>query len=172
MRFRKIKVPLSENSQLFSKLTGFRIITYFLFAGILFIAGLVAGRNAGNQIIGSIIKGGNTSIILYRLPFEYFYTSNLLSSQSELIRLQGYYSMLDSRKIDTDFLIQRYYNETGINKPTIIWLLGFSKDHDKVISFISDELPKADSRLKQEMLKTLERFDKQFNSNFSGPEKK
>ncbi len=106
--------------------------------------------------------------MLYRPPFEFIHTANLLSSYDELKRLEGYYSLLDNNAIDEDSLIARYKDETVFIKPTIIWLLGYSGNKNKVLGFLSEEYNKTDQRVKSEILKTMRRLDEDFYIKFSG----
>jgi hypothetical protein len=143
-------------------------IIFFLF--ILSI-GYTLGRVAGNHIVSGLLEGKRFVLLLYRPPFEYLKTANLLYSSNELERLEGYYSLLDNKIIDSDLLIERYKQESELVRPVIIWLLGYSGDKDAVLKFVSDEYTNADARLKKEILKTMKRLDEVYFKNFASSKK-
>ena len=67
------------------------------------------GNLLGMHLIKDYITGSGASLFLFSRPgSQYIHTAGLLNSNSELKRLTGYYSLLDNRKIDVDFLIERY----------------------------------------------------------------
>lgn len=117
-------------------------------------------------IITGTVTGSRTSLFLYRLPVDYIYSANLLSSENELKRIEGYYSLLDYKILNTDFLIERYKRESYLIKPLIIWLLGYSDNKDKIMEFLSEEYKGAAERIKKEILKTMKKKDPDYYNNF------
>jgi hypothetical protein len=147
-----------------------KLYIVFVFLLILFI-GYTLGRIAGTHIVSGFLKGKRFILLFYRPPFEYLKTANLLYSSDELVRLEGYYSLLDNKIIDKDLLIERYKQESELIKPVIIWLIGYSRDKDAVLKFISEEYAKADQRVKNEILKTMKRLDEEYFKNFTASPK-
>ncbi len=132
-----------------------KIFLIFIIAAI----GLLSGHAAGKRLVSGLFSGKRQAFFLYKIPADYFKTLNLLNSDNELNRLEGYYSLLDNNIIDADFLIKRYKSETDFLKPVIVWLLGFSKDKDMVLKFLNEEYEKSGKRLKQEISRTMKRFE-------------
>ncbi|MBN2400949.1 MAG: hypothetical protein JXN64_00975 [Spirochaetes bacterium] len=146
------------------------LITILVFFMLLF-TGYVIGRTAGTQIVKGLLKGERYVLMPYRLPFEYLYTANLLYSNDELRRLEGYYSLLDNRIIDPDLLIERFKQESDLIKPVIIWLLGYSEDKDDALNFLSDEYAGSEQRIKKEILRTMKRLDESYFLDFTASHK-
>ncbi len=132
------------------------------------IAGFTLGNSFGDYLIRKLITGNRESVfLLYRPALEYIYTARLLNSNNEFKRLAGYYSLIDNRKIDDDFLIERYNKESGIiMKRSIIWLLGHSENSGRVLEFLSGEYKAKSKRLKREILRAMKRLDKDFFNKF------
>ncbi len=147
-----------------------RLYIIFVFLVILFF-GYALGRTAGTHIVAGLFKGERYILLLYRPPFEYLKTANLLYSSDELKRLEGYYSLLDNKLIDPDLLIERYKQESEFIKPVIIWLLGYSNDKEAVLKFMSGEYANTDQRVKKEILKTMKRLDETYFKNFAASQK-
>jgi hypothetical protein len=154
----------------FKNLKNERLNIIFVFLVILFF-GYALGRTAGTHIVAGLFKGERYILLLYRPPFEYLKTANLLYSSDELKRLEGYYSLLDNKLIDPDLLIERYKQESEFIKPVIIWLLGYSNDKEAVLKFMSGEYTNADQRVKKEILKTMKRLDEIYLKNFAAFQK-
>ena len=72
---------------------------FFLFLVIL-VTGYFIGSRMGIFIVSSAISGNKSIFFLYKLPLDYIITTDLLSSESELKRIEGYYSLLDNNIID------------------------------------------------------------------------
>ncbi len=144
------------------------IIIFFL---LILTVGYALGRVTGNRIVSGLLEGKRFVLLFYQPPFEYLKTANQLYSSDELERLEGYYSLLDNKIIDTDLLIERYKQESELIKPLIIWLLGYSGEKEAVLRFISEEYASGDLRVKNEILKTMKRLDEVYLKNFSSSKK-
>ncbi|MFH0975648.1 MAG: hypothetical protein V1874_07675 [Spirochaetota bacterium] len=149
-----------------NKITKQRLIAALVFIFIL-VSGFGIGRIIGSQIITGIFKGSRTALLFYRPPFKYIYTAKLLYSSDELLRLEGYYSLLDNNLIDTDLLIERYGKESDFIKPVIIWIFGYSSDKSDVLKFISEEYKTSDKRIKAEIIRTMKRIDEDYYIKFA-----
>jgi hypothetical protein len=149
-----------------NKLTKQRLIIALVFIFIL-VSGFGIGRIIGTHIITGIFKGSRTALLFYRPPFKYIYTAKLLYNSDELIRLEGYYSLLDNNLIDTDLLIERYRKESDFIKPVIIWILGYSSDKSEVLKFLSEDFKTADKRIKAEIIRTMIRLDEDYYIKFA-----
>lgn len=143
------------------------IIKSTVFLLMILLSGYAIGQTIGIKIIKGIIKGDRSAFLLYKLPFEYIKTANLLSSPDELDRLEGYYSLLDNKLNDDELLIERFREESSLVKSTIVWLLGYSGNKDKTLEFLSQEYSSANQRVKREILKTMKRLDETFLKSFA-----
>lgn len=143
-----------------------KILKLFFMFSVILIAGYFLGIKAGRFIVTGAVTGSRYIFFLYKLPFDYIVTANLLSSEDELKRAEGYYALLDNNMIDPDFLMQRYKKESGFIKPLIIWLIGYSQDKNTALEFLSEEYAGADQRIKKEILKTMKRMDESFYDDF------
>jgi len=143
-------------------------VKILLFALSLSIIGYCFGNHLGSHIITRLISGENSFLLaLYKPAFEYINTINLLESNNELKRLTGYYSLLDNKKIDVDFLIDKYKREELIYiKRSIIWLLGYSNKKRKAINFLSEIYKDASLRVKLEVLRSIKRIDRESFNKF------
>jgi len=139
-----------------------------LLAIFLLLLGYVSGSAIGNIFITQFITGkSNKILLLYRPAYEYKYILNLLNNSNEYKRLAGYYSLLENRRIDSDFLIERYKREEKrYIKRSIIWLLGYSKNKKDVIEYISNIYPYSPGKIKKEILRTMKRLNLQYFNNF------
>ena len=124
--------------------------------------GYFIGDVCGNLLIKRFVTDMNPFIyLLYRPAYEYIYTIKALASKNALERLNGYYSLLETKKIDEDFLIERYkMEETLLLKRSILFILGFSKNKDIVSAFLSKIYKDSPWRIKMEILRTIKRLDR------------
>ncbi|MCP4138007.1 MAG: hypothetical protein GY754_43995 [bacterium] len=141
------------------------IIIFFMVSSLF---GYFYGRVTGSLIIKSFLTSSRRlSLILYRPATEFYTMRKLLRSENELERLSGYYALLDNNMIDEDYLLELYTLEPSIVvKRTIIWILGFSDDFDSVKKSYSKIYAKADPLIKNEILRTLRRNDKEYYQKF------
>jgi len=140
-----------------------------LVSGILLsamLAGLCGGRFLGHVMLQQLVlQQSSLSIFIVRPVAEYRYVMNLLSSESELDRLAGYYSLSAYGIVDNRFLEERFKREGAeYIKRTIIWLI--SKDMQKRNIHFFNEIYKTASRnIKEQILKAIYRYDdSEFNS--------
>lgn len=112
-------------------------------------------------MIVHFLSGENSLLfLLYQPAFENISKIRLLGSNNEYKRLVGYHSLIENRRIDVDFLIDRYTSEESIYlRRSIIWLMGYSKDEKSIYNFLSDIYEEAPWRNKLEVLRTMKRLD-------------
>lgn len=104
---------------------------------LLAIAGLAAGKVAGDYILSSALRGNITFLTFVFSPSQSFIdTYSLLNNNSDYKRLTGYYAYNESGKIDLDFLFERYKSEDSeIVKKTIIWIAEENSGKEKLVDF-------------------------------------
>ena len=159
-----MKITLLKNTlKPFFSRTGKLILSLSLLVAL----GLAAGITTGNHMIKGLISKGSLSLfLLYRPSSKYIETARLLRSNSETERLTGYYSLLENKKMDSDFLIKRYKKESLFIKRSIIWLLGFSGDKN-ISGFLAKEYIGATVNIKKEILRSIKKIDASFFDQFS-----
>ena len=128
---------------------------------ILIVLGYSIGILFGSHLISRLIRGENSFLfLLYQPAYIYINTVSLLESNNDLKRLTGLYSLLESKKIDVDFLINRYKREESIYiKRTIIYLLGYAQMKKSLKKFLSQIYTDSPWRIKLEILRTIKRID-------------
>lgn len=136
------------------------MVTALVFLAV-FSAGYFLGKGAGAGLMSSLLTGGGRLVLLLYMPSaRYLETIGYLDSGNELTRLAGYYSLLDNKKLDADFIIDRYREEKSVFvKRTLVWLMGFAADDGKIFDVFVDTYGSADGSVKREMIRTLKRKD-------------
>lgn len=128
---------------------------------LLLALGFAMGKEAGNLLVTRFLAGKGASLfLLYRPAYEYMYVISLLGSDDGLKRIAGYYSLLENRKVDAEFLAERYRKEDlPFIKSAIVWILGQGGDITEAEKFFSEIYPSASHEIRVEMLKALKRRD-------------
>jgi len=124
------------------------------------IVGLFGGRLLGHVMLQQLVlQKSYLSIFIVRPVAEYRYVMSLLSSESELDRLAGYYSLSAYGIVDNRFLEERFKREgSEYIKRTIIWLI--SKDMQKRNIHFFNEIYKTSSRnIQKQILKSIYKYD-------------
>ncbi len=125
------------------------------------LLGIGGGLLAGRSLITGYLESGNPlAFLLYRPSFYYIETLQFLNSPSELRRAAGYYSLLDSDRIDIPYLLERYRREEShYMKRILVWLMGFSPQQRKAIDAFSQIFQEAPQAVKMEILRSISRID-------------
>ncbi len=133
-----------------------------------FMGGYYSGRYTGSYGVQKLVSGGEGFFfLLFRPAHQFFHTYSMLNSNSEVIRLSGYYSLLDNNIIDEDFLIERYRDEGSIPvKRTIIWLMGFSDDFVKILEYFNTIYDESHREVRREILRIIKRRDPVYYKEF------
>ncbi|MFW5770756.1 MAG: hypothetical protein ACOCX9_04915 [Spirochaetota bacterium] len=129
------------------------------------LAGLCGGRLLGNVMLQQLVlQQSSLSIFIVRPVAEYRYVMNLLSSENELDRLAGYYSLSTYGMVDNRFLEERFKREgSEYIKRTIIWLIS-NKMEKRNIHFFSEIFKTTSRTVKEQILESIYRYDKnEFN---------
>jgi hypothetical protein len=110
--------------------------TWILFP-VLIITGIIMGRFIGNRFVASMVLKNSTLPLLFTRPVNQFYDMYvLMNSGNPYSRLSGYYSLIDNKMINNEFLMERYQKEENFAiKRTILWILSFSNDSQGVLKF-------------------------------------
>jgi hypothetical protein len=129
---------------------------FFFLAGISYFL----GSNIGYSLIENAMTERITALFILYKPAQSFQGAyRHLNSENELIRLSGYYFLLENQMINDDFLIERYAAETNeVNKRTLIWLLGYSSNQKAVIAFYNTIFQNSSLRIQKEILRSVQRF--------------
>lgn len=120
------------------------------------LLGFFGGRLLGHVMLQQLVlQQSYLSIFIVRPVAEYRYVMSLLSSESELDRLAGYYSLSAYGMVDNRFLEERFKREgSEYIKRTIIWLI--SKDMEKRNIHFFNEIYKSSSRnIQKQILKAI-----------------
>ncbi len=127
---------------------------------LIFALGYQLGSILGGAMIKKMLLHQQRYFFIYPPAQAYLTLYNRLNGKDELVRLSGYYALLDHRKIDTAFLFERYKREhTLFIKRTIIWVLGFSNRHREVIRFFTTIYEDAPLEIQDEILRSVRRLD-------------
>ncbi len=148
-----------------------KLITALFFILLLipaFMGGYYWGRYTGSYGVQKLVSGGEGLLfLLFRPAHQFFHTYSMLNSNSEVIRLSGYYSLLDNNIIDEDFLMERYRDEGSIPvKRTIIWLMGFSDDFEKIKGYFNTTYNESHTEVKREILRIIRRRNPDYYKKF------
>ncbi len=136
---------------------------------ILIVIGYKAGNFIGAKYISEFYSNGSRSLFsLYRPANEYFKIYGSLNSINAYERLTGYYSLLDNKIIDEEFLFDRYKREElSTAKLTIVWILSFSKNIKKVEDIYGAIYAGSNYAIKKEILRALFRMDRSAFNDFA-----
>jgi hypothetical protein len=134
---------------------------------VLILMGFMAGRVIGKGLISNLILKDRMFPLLLSRPIDQFYGMHiLLNSANPYSRLSGYYSLIDNKMINNEFLIDRYKNEDDfVIKRTILWILSYSEDSRGVLKFFSSIYDKSDI-ITKDMLAYMRHIDKGYYAKF------
>jgi len=124
------------------------------------LGGLV-GTATGNILITRLLtRGMRLGLLFYKPAFHFFVTGRLLDSPDEMRRLEGYYSLLDSGRVEVPYLIERYRLESSTYvKRTIVWIMGYAEDRDEAFDGLSSLYRDAVPEVKKEAMRSLNRIN-------------
>jgi len=155
----KAAMRIFERYKLYLYFTAVVAVSLFLGLG----SGIFIGKGLMRQ---SLAQGGH-SILLFRPAYDYFMTYGLINSNNEMKRLTGYYTLLESRYYNEDFLIDRYKKENSpVIKRTIVWILGFSGEKEKVITFYNGVYKESSRPIQRQIQEAYSRIDPSGYSDF------
>jgi hypothetical protein len=143
------------------------LILILLVCVLLFI-GYLIGDLLGTHMTQALVTHEKPYLLLlYRPAHEYIFLYDKLNDTNELNRLSGYYSLLEYKKIDNKFLMDRYRREKSLYiKRSIIWILGFSEDRSGAIDFFSSIYKSAPLEIQLEILRSIKRMDRSVLNQF------
>jgi len=138
--------------------------TVFIFPLIcllLLSTGYFFGRLTGINLVKSVIIDGSIAPLVFsnqvRKSIEII---RLLNSKDELERLTGYYSLLDNKIVDENYLLERFQMEKSYPiKRSILWIMSFSDNFDEVTEIYGSIFKGAPVGIKKEILMSLKRVD-------------
>ena len=132
------------------------------------LAGFLVGRGIGNRFMeGILFKESRFPLLLSRPVYQFYDIYTLINSNNPFSRLSGYYSLVDAKMIDLDFIKERYaQEELPVVKETLLWVLGFSKDRSAVLNYYASIYDAGDDDMKREILALMERLDPAFQVEF------
>jgi hypothetical protein len=134
---------------------------------VLILMGFIAGRFVGKGLVTNLILKDSMFPLLLSRPVNQFYDMYILiNSRNPYTRLSGYYSLIDNKMINNQFLMERYQNEENyVIKRTILWILSFSEDSDSVLKFYSSIFDKNDILLR-DILVFMKHVNREYYTKF------
>jgi len=134
---------------------------------VLLVFGYWSGRFIGNRFLLNLISSDSLFPLLISRPVDQFYEiALLLNSRNPYSRLSGYYSLLDNKMINTQFLMERFQKEENYTiKRSILWILSFSDDTGDVLRFYSSIFSRNDPLMK-DILVLMKRIDRDYFMKF------
>ena len=134
---------------------------------VLILVGFIAGRFVGRGLVTSLILKNSMFPLLLSRPVNQFYDMYLLiNSANPYSRLSGYYSLVDNKMINNQFLMERFQKEENyVIKRTILWILSFSEDTDSVLKFYSSIFDTNDI-LSKDILVCMKRVNREYYTKF------
>ena len=134
---------------------------------VLILMGFIMGRFFGKGFVTNLILKDSMFPLLLSRPVNQFYDMYILiNSRNPYSRLSGYYSLIDNKMINNQFLMERYQNEENyVTKRTILWILSFSEDSDSVLKFYASIFDKNDI-LWRDVLVFMMRVNREYYTKF------
>ncbi len=134
------------------------------YGAILLVAvflGYAAGRGLGSRLVERVVIGESRFPLLLAKPVGQFIDIyRLLNSDNPFSRLSGYYSLVDNRMIDEDFIIERFRAERlDVTRTTLLWILSFSRDADRVMDFYESIYSDSDVAIQAEIRRHMQRVN-------------
>ncbi|MFC1670027.1 hypothetical protein ACFL20_06500 [Spirochaetota bacterium] len=135
---------------------------------IILLIGYIAGKFAGSHIVsGLLVNKNRVAFLLYRPAKQYFEVYRLINSENELKRLSGYYSLLDNKIVDVNFLSERYFKEnSSYVKRTIIWILGRADDFGEVMKIYKKIYKGGDKSTRRDIIESVKRRGEKYHGEF------
>ncbi len=146
-----------------------KIIAVSLGAGIAaLLIGYYGGRLLGNRFVEDIVLQQSRFPLLLSRPVSQFYDMyTLINSNNPYSRLSGYYSLVDNKMINEQFLMERFSREQNeALKGAILWILGNSSDKDGVVRFYASVYEGSSDTIKRRLLGLMKRMDNEYYMNF------
>ena len=145
-----------------------RMIIFSVILIIISLMGYWSGKTAGTGMLSGFVGNKRINAVLfYRPASQYYEIYRLLNSGSDLDRMAGYYALIDNNIIDEDFLMERYSLENiDTVKRTIVWVMGFSKDREKIRNFFDARFSGSAIAIKGEIIRSLKRLDMRYLDEF------
>ncbi len=132
------------------------------------LSGYAVGYSINTFLFSRFLGGGSGLMyLIYQPTFEHVYVRNRLYSDNDLIRLSAYYALFDYGRIDESLFMKRYAEESApYIRRTLIWMLGYSANSQKVLHFFEKEFRASSQDMQVEMLKSLKRSDSRLLDEF------
>jgi hypothetical protein len=133
-----------------------------------FLMGLFGGRILGNRFVQDIVFQQARFPLLLSRPVSQFYDIyTLINSNNPYSRLSGYYSLVDNKMINEQFLMERFRREQNdALRGSILWILGNSSDRDGIVRFYASVYEESSDTIKKRILGLMERTDIDYYMKF------
>jgi hypothetical protein len=136
--------------------------------GVAITGGFFMGRSAGDRLVrGVLLRESKLPLLLSRPVYQFYDIYTLLNSGNPFSRLSGYYSLVDAKMIDIEFIRERYDREqVPVIRRTLLWVLGFSRDRAAALKFYASRYDTGDEETKKDILAMMKRLDPAFYGKF------
>jgi hypothetical protein len=133
-----------------------------------FLLGYCAGRLLGNRFVEDIVlKQGRLPLLLSRPVNQFYDIYTLINSNNPFSRLSGYYSLVDNKMINEQFLMERFPREQNeALSGSILWILSYSDDTDAVVTFYASVYNNSSDQIKKRILSLMRRVNKDYYMKF------
>ena len=132
------------------------------------LIGYAAGRMLGNRFVEDVVLQKARFPLLLSRPVSQFYDIyTLINSNNPYSRLSGYYSLVDNKMINEQFLMERFRREQNdALRGSILWILGNSSDRGGVVRFYTSVYDESSDTIKKRILGFMKRVDNDYYMKF------
>jgi hypothetical protein len=132
------------------------------------LLGYSAGRMLGNRFVEDIVlQQGRFPLLLSRPVSQFYDIYTLINSNNPFSRLSGYYSLVDNKMINEQFLMERFRREQNEALcGSILWILSNSGDRRGVVRFYASVYNDSSDAIKKRILGLMKRVDRDYYMKF------
>lgn len=130
--------------------------------------GYSAGRLLGSRFVEDILLQQARFPLLFSRPVSQFYDIyTLINSSNPYSRLSGYYSLVDNKMINEQFLMERFRHEQNdALRGSILWILSHSNDREGVVRFYTSVYDESSDNMKKRILGFMKCVDNNYYLKF------
>jgi len=130
--------------------------------------GYFTGRLLGNRFVENVVlQQGRFPLLLSRPVNQFYDIYTLINSNNPFSRLSGYYSLVDNKMINEQFLMERFRREQNeALSGSILWILSYSGDNDAVVTFYASVYNNSSDPIKKRILSLMKRVNKDYYMKF------
>ena len=130
--------------------------------------GYFTGRLLGNRFVENVVlQQGRFPLLLSRPVNQFYDIYTLINSNNPFSRLSGYYSLVDNKMINEQFLMERFRREQNeALSGSLLWILSFSRDNDAVVTFYASVYNNSSDSIKKRILSLMKRVNRDYYMKF------